>query len=208
MTATPIGEIAGGVRVVAIVAAMALAGCVTERTKGELVRVPEGALAGAVPAGARGRSTAAVVPVVRPARAAAPPQTPPPPPAHRPLAAGRTLEEAARETFLESATTIEAEKATVTVPASYAGEASLLGTVVKEEGPGRRVAEGVATLTLRRLKVSARRIVLVAREGAGGDVQITARGGVRLRSDQPASVIEETGLRSLILTNDGSVPLR
>ena len=189
---------------------MALGGCVTERTKGEMVRVPEGALAGA-----RGQSAAGVVPVSRVVRAAAAAQpmptaavTPPPPPAHRPLAAGRTLEEAARETFLESATTIDAEKATVTVPAAYAAEASLQGTVVKEEGPGRRVAEGVATLTLRRLTVRARRIVFVAREGAGGDVQITARGGVTLRSDQPASVIEETGLRSLILTNDGYVPLR
>jgi outer membrane murein-binding lipoprotein Lpp len=209
-----------------VVAAMLLAGCVTERTKPGPVTVREGALAGAVPAASQRaeRGSAAVVAAERaaerppaPAAARATPaavvRTPPAgsaaaPPAHRPLAAGRTLEDVARERFLEATTTIDAEKATITVPARYAAEATLSGTTTREDGPGRRVAEGVAVLSLRRLTVRARRIVLVARDDGGSDVQISARGNVVLKSDQPASVVEETGLRSLLLTNDGYVPLR
>ncbi len=44
-------------------------------------------------------------------------------------------------------------------------------------------------------------------EGAP-DLQLSARGNVSLRSDQPASVIDETGLQSLLLRNDGYTPLR
>jgi hypothetical protein len=37
---------------------------------------------------------------------------------------------------------------------------------------------------------------------------VSARGDVSFRSDQAASVVEERGLRSLLLRNDGYVPLR
>ena len=210
--------------------AAALAGCVTERTKAEPVRIREGALAGAVPAGSRGsgRGTASVVPVgkaVRPAVGAAAPAAAPAasapvgvvrtvaagaaaPPAPRPRPAGRSLGDVAREKFLSSATTIDAEKATVTLPPDLAAEARLEGTTVTSESPTRRVAAGVAVLTLRRLTVRARRLVLSTREDGASDVQVSARGNASLRSDQPASVLEESGLKALLLTNDGYMPLR
>jgi hypothetical protein len=222
----------GGV-VVGLAAALAMGGCVTERTKPGPVRIPEGALSGAPPAASPGRRRVrpGIVPVERATRpadatayaaaAAAPSQTSAPdavvrsvpaaqaaPPAHRPLAAGRTLEDVAREKFLEATTNIDAEKATVTVPAGYAAEARLSGTTLKEDDPKRRIAEGVAVLTRRRLTIRARRIVLVARDDGSQDVQIAARGNVVLESDQPASVVKESGLRSLLLTNDGYLPLR
>jgi hypothetical protein len=218
IAATPIGGYAA-------VVALALAGCVRERTKAGPVRIPEGALAGAVREGGRAGTRAQVVAVAKPA-APAPAAAPAPvaapaavvrsppagdaaPAAHRPLAAGKTLEEVAREKFLSAATTIDAEKATVTVPAALAAEASLRGTTVREDGgPNRRVAEGVAVLTLRRLTVKARRIVLVARDDGKDDVQVSARGNASLESDQPASVVHESGLKALLLTNDGYVPLR
>ena len=209
-----------------------MGGCVTERTKGEPVRIPEGALSGAVPAGSRspGRRTTGVVAVEQPARAAVPaaaqgptPAAPPAagpgvvravaaggaaPPAHRPLAAGRTLEDVAREKFLVAATTIDAEKVTVTLPPDLAAEARLEGTTVTAESPMRRVAEGVAVLTLRRLTIRARRLVLSTREDGSRDVQVSARGNASLTSDQPASVVEEHALKALLLTNDGYMPLR
>ena len=63
-------------------------------------------------------------------------------------------------------------------------------------------------LTVRNLTVRARRVTLVLRPEAGADFQVSARGAASLHSDQPSSLLEETGLRSLLLKNDGYVPLR
>lgn len=129
-------------------------------------------------------------------------------PAHRALPAGMSLERIAKEKFLAADTQIRAEKVTLYVPASYAAEASLTGASVVDEGSGRRTAVGGARLVLRRLTIHAERLTLVAKSDPAADVQLSARGDVSLRSDQPASIVEESGLRSLLLRNDGYTPLR
>ena len=113
-------------------------------------------------------------------------------PAHRPIPAGESLEDRARTKFLSSTTEISADRATLYVPRAYAGEVSRQGTTVA---------------TLRRLTVRASLLTVVVRD-ENPDLQLSARGSVSFRSDQPASVIEETGLRSLLLKNDGYTPLR
>ena len=113
-------------------------------------------------------------------------------PAHRPIPAGETLEERERTKFLSSTTEVSADRVTLYVPRAMAGEVS---------------REGATVARLRRLTVRAVRLSIVVRDG-NPDVQLTARGSVSLRSDQPASVIEESGLKSLLLKNDGYTPLR
>ena len=112
--------------------------------------------------------------------------------AHRPLAGGRSLEQRAREVCLDCETLVEADKATLYVAPALAAEARLEGRV----------------LTLRRLTIRAQTLKLVARTDGRGDVSISARGSVRFRSDRPASIIDEEGLKSLLVTNDGYTPLR
>lgn len=128
------------------------------------------------------------------------------PPAHRPIPAGESLAERARSKFLTATTEVNATRATLYVPRELAGEVALNGENVAEEGAGRRTASGRAVVRLRRLTLSASRVTVVVRD-AGSDVQLSARGDVSMRSDQPASVIEESGLRSLLLLNDGYTPL-
>ncbi len=212
-----------------LLAAPFLAACVTERSR-TLAMIPEGSLArsaddaralreprpqpaslDAVPASFAAIDPASVVPPPRPEPAAAlppPPRNPDRPAAHKPLPPGVTVEEAAREKFLWAPTVVEAQKATFYCSAALAAEATLTGSVTTDDGPGRRTAAGHAVLTLRRLIVRAERVTLVVRSDGKRDVQLTARGGVSLRSEQAASVIEETGLKSLLLTNDGYTPLR
>ena len=113
-------------------------------------------------------------------------------PAHRPIPAGESLEDRARTKFLSSPTEISADRATLYVPRAYENELLRQGTTV---------------VALRRLTVRASQLTVVVRDG-NPDVQLSARGSVSFRSDQPASVIEETGLRSLLLKNDGYTPLR
>jgi hypothetical protein len=199
--------------------AVALAGCVTERSKA----VPS--IAGPVLSrggGGDGGSWAGQAPVATAAahRSASPAEAPrlrgpaerrAAPvsyAAHRPLPVGASLEERARERFLGSETTVVAREATVYVPERYAREASLRGASVEEKGPGRRVAVGDAVLTLRRLTVRAASVTFVVRRDGKDDVQLSARGEVSFRSDQPASVLEESGLRGLLLRNDAHTPLR
>ena len=145
---------------------------------------------------------------------AAPAAAPPPPvvraaapPAHRPIAATTSLADVAREKFLASVTEVGAQRATLYVPAAYAAEVSLTGATVSDDAPGRRTATGSAVATLRHLTVRGAQVTVVVREG-DPDLQLTARGDVSLRSDPPASALDETGLKALFLKNDGYTPLR
>jgi hypothetical protein len=206
--------------------ALGLAGCVTERKRtiptyeGPLfARGDSGVVGEAAPApraAAKGRVAARAPDVTPPTAAPGAPGPREERPArtvsggyagHRPLPPGATLEERARERFLAHDTRVVAREATVYVPERYAREAALLGTSVEAQGGDRRVALGAATLTLRRLTVRAAKVTLVAR-GDGEPVQITARGDVSFRSDQPASLVEEEGLRGLLIRDDTHTPLR
>ncbi len=192
----------------AALAATASTACVHERTK-EIGYVKAGALAPPIGHGddpptresTRSRAPHAPLPSspsAVSAGTAAPPveerrvATSVAPPAHRPLPAGETLEDRARTKFLASTTDVSADRATLYVPRAYAGEVS---------------REGATVVRLRRLTVRAGQLNVVVRDD-NPDLQLSARGGVSFRSDQPASVIEETGLRSLLLKNDGYTPLR
>lgn len=206
---------------VASLALLAVAGCVHERSKSIGV-VPEGALARESAGSER-----AFAPTAAPSRTRVPPPirspepepeaaaavvaprdgAPAPPAAHRAIPAGESLADRARDTFLSSTTDLAAERVTLYVPRALASEVSLEGTTVADDGPGRRVAAGAAVLRLRRLTVRAASLTVVVRDD-NPNLQASARGGVSLRSDQPASVVEESGLRSLILRNDGYTPLR
>ncbi len=129
------------------------------------------------------------------------------PPAHRAIPATTSLADVAREKFLVATTTVTAQRVTLYVPAAYAAEVSLLGAAVSDDAPGRRTAAGSGVATLRRLTVKATQLTVVVRDG-NPDLQLTARGDVSLHSDQPASVLDESGLKSLFLKNDGYTPLR
>jgi hypothetical protein len=207
-----------------LAATLLLAGCVTERRK-TLVLVPEGALGPQGPAGPSRASRdrpppsagAADVPpesrVPVPEAPAAATAAPPPSPAgpyagHRPLPAGTSVEQAQRERFLASPTTVVAERATLYLPAALAAEARLSGASVVEEAPGRRVATGDAVLVVRRLTVRAARVTLVARDDGTSDLALSARGRVAFHADLPASVIEERDLKTLLIRNDAFTPLR
>jgi hypothetical protein len=113
---------------------------------------------------------------------------------------------APREKYLASQTTIDAEQATVYLPAAFSPEAFLTGAAVAEESAGRRVATGDAVLVVRRLTVRARRLTLVVRSEE--DVQVTARGDVSFVTFQGSATLAERGLRSLLVRNDGYTPLR
>lgn len=114
------------------------------------------------------------------------------PPAHEPVADVATLEQRRRETFLRCTTTIRAAKATMFVPPRYVAEAV--------------VSEG--RLTLRHLTIEAPQVKLVARTDGSDDISISARGDVSFHADRPASVIAESGLKTLLVRNDGYTPLR
>ena len=114
------------------------------------------------------------------------------PPAHEPVADVATLEQRRRETFLRCTTTIRAAKATMFVPPRYVAEAV--------------VSQG--RLTLRHLTIEAPQVKLVARTDGSDDISISARGDVSFHADRPASVIAESGLKTLLVRNDGYTPLR
>lgn len=115
------------------------------------------------------------------------------PVAHERVSDLETLERRRRETFLDAITFVRADKATVFVPPRYAAEA---------------IVEGTTRLTLRRLTVEGLDVRLVLRTDGADDVSLSARGRVTFRADLAASVLEETGLRTLLLRNDQHVPLR
>jgi hypothetical protein len=127
--------------------------------------------------------------------------------APRGAASARSLEEQARERFLDHPTELKAQQITLYAPPSILAEGRLTGADLSEPTAGRRVAVGAARLVLRELTLTAERITLRAREGTP-DIQITARGDVQLVSRQREQVIREEGLKSLILTNDQITPLR
>ena len=162
-----------------------------------------------VPAGGQAAATMAdAVPMTAFISASAEVKTSAAPRAHAKWAPGATAAQMAREKFLNAITTIDAEKVTVYVPAEYAAEVGLVGASVVHDGPGRRTASGSAVLTLRRLTVRARRLTVSVKAESGGDFQVSARGAVSLESDQPSSLLSESGVRQLLLKNDGYVPLR
>lgn len=142
-------------------------------------------------------------------RAEAPPSitTSAAPPAHRPIPESVSLDDVARVKFLRSTTDIDAQRVTLYVPRELANEVRLNGASVADDGPGRRTATGGASATLRRLTLRGSQVTIVARDD-NPDIQLTARGDVSFHSDQPASVIDESGLKTLLLKNDGYTPLR
>jgi hypothetical protein len=132
--------------------------------------------------------------------------TPEPPARAAPPA--KSLEQVARERFLDHPTRVRAQSVTFYCPPAYAAEVRLTGATVNDPAPGRRVAEGNARLLCRELTLEGERIVLMVRGDGSTDVQVMARGGVSFVTDQKGQVMHEDGIRSLILTNDQIVPLR
>lgn len=114
---------------------------------------------------------------------------------------------APRERFLAQPTELHAAQVSLVLPAALAAEVRLEAGTVGEPTPGRRVASGSATLRLRELTVQAERITVRTRE-AGEDVQVNARGDVRLVSRQGDLVLREEGLKGLLIANDALTPLR
>jgi hypothetical protein len=114
---------------------------------------------------------------------------------------------AARERFVAHETEIRADQATVHLPAALAREARLGGRTVEVAAGNRRIASGDATLSVRRLTVRAGRVTLVERPAGEESVAVAARGSVSFTSNQRASRIEETGLRSLLVRDDAYTPL-
>ena len=121
---------------------------------------------------------------------------------------GKTAAQLAREHFLDFPTRIEATRITLYCPAQYAAEVRMRGETVDRSQPARQRAVGGARLVLRELTLEADRITLRVRDPAEQDLQITARGGVRFVSKVRDNVHREDGLRSLLITNDRTVPLR
>ncbi len=199
-------------RAIAFVLALLLAGCVHERTK-SLPTYAAGSLhpGGPIRLGSdpkQGNPPATAVPTPVPAAA----------PAFESPAAvlSRADPGAPAGTGLRATTPpparpereVVAARATVYVPAARAGEVSLTGAAVEADGAGRRTVTGNAVLRLGDLTVRAERLTLVVKKPGDADLQVSARGSVSYRSEKGDARVEETGLKSLLLTNDEYVPLR
>jgi hypothetical protein len=205
-------------RVPLAVLALALASCVHERTKAYPVygatprrepasrSAPRAVVSSRAPVAEASRLPEPSAPPAPAPAFPAPAAAAPRPPRGDPARPAVPL--APRDVFLSSETEIAAGKATVHVPAALAAEAALTGGAVEDDGAGRRVATGGAVLRLRRLVVRAERLTVVVRPPGEDDFQVSARGGVSFRSEQPRSRLSETDLKSLLLTNDSFVPLR
>lgn len=155
------------------------------------------------------------------ARSAPPvPPVPPAPRAPLPIARGlgevpakgapplKSLEDTARERFLDHPTEVRADSLTLVLPARLVAEVRLTGSEVTEPGAGRRIAVGAARLTCRELTLVGDKITLRTRPPGSEDVQITARGGVSFVSRQRDQVLREEGVQTLLVTNDAVTPLR
>ncbi|MFM8980139.1 MAG: hypothetical protein ACKOSS_06730 [Planctomycetia bacterium] len=162
-------------------------------------QAPPGALAAASAASA---SPATASP---PALRAAPARAPLAVPAAR--ARHSTAPLAPHERFLAQPTALHAAQVSLVLPLALAAQVQLEAAEVGEPTPGRRVATGSATLRLRELTVQAERITVRTRE-TGTDVQVNARGDVRLVSRQGDLVLREEGLKGLLIANDALTPLR
>jgi hypothetical protein len=204
--------------------ALALAGCATERVRGIPVipadevclvvedggpwrEVAPGAEGPAAPAGPTSAPPTAApaepprgdaVPVPRRRGPAAPPR------GTRPA---KSPEVAARERYLDHPTLLRASRITFRCPPAYIPECRLAGASVREEAPGRRLAEGRARLVCRELTLEADSLVLEARTDGRPDLQWTARGAISFVSDQRGQVFRHEGVRSLLVTNDRVVAL-
>lgn len=120
----------------------------------------------------------------------------------------RSADQLAREHFLDYPTRVRAAKVTFYCPPDYAAEVRLSGAATEDLGGGSRRAQGGARLLLRELTLEAERITLKVRRDGVPDLQLLARGGVQFVSEVRGNVMRETGLRSLMITNDRIVPLR
>lgn len=122
--------------------------------------------------------------------------------------ATRSLEQLAREHFLDYPTRVKARKITIHLPAYLAHEARLTGQTVSPARGGRRQAMGGARLVLRELTLEGERVALRVRDDERLDVQIMARGDVGFVAEVRSNVLRHEGLRSLLVTNNQVVPLR
>jgi len=114
----------------------------------------------------------------------------------------------ARDHFLDYPTRIAAARITLHVPAVLAARARLTGGQVDGASGSRQRAVGGARLTLGELTLEADRITLRPRTDGRPDLQVMARGGVELVANVRGNILRESGLRSLLITNDQVVPLR
>jgi hypothetical protein len=119
----------------------------------------------------------------------------------------KSPEVAARERYLDHPTLLRASRITFRCPPAYIPECRLVGARVREEAPGRRLAEGGARLVCRELTLEAESLVLEARTDGRPDLQWTARGAISFVSDQRGQVFRHEGVRSLLVTNDRVVAL-
>jgi hypothetical protein len=159
------------------------------------------------PRSPRSRRVAAAPPPRRPALAVPQPRAARP---ARPVGVERTRSAAqlAREHFLDYPTRIRASRISFHCPAALIDGVRLEGEQVDRSRPEHQRAVGRARLTLRELTLEADRITLRTRPSGDPDLQILARGDVRFVSDVRGNVHREEGLRSLIVTNDRTLPLR
>ncbi len=121
---------------------------------------------------------------------------------------GKTVEQLARDHFLDFPTRVVARRITFYCPSIYASEVRLTGDSVDRSRPRSHRADGNARLILRELTLEAERLTFKVRNPDDKDLQITARGNVQFASRVRQNVHREEGLKSLLITNDQTVPLR
>ena len=120
----------------------------------------------------------------------------------------KSTEQLARDHYLDYPTHIKAAKITLACTPALARRARLTGEHVDRSKPGRPRAQGAARLVLRELTLEAERISICVHPEGVLDLTIMARGNVHLVSEIRGNVNRETGIRSLLITNDRIVPLR
>jgi hypothetical protein len=122
--------------------------------------------------------------------------------------AGKDTAQLARDHYLDYPTHIQAERLTFACPRSYTGRVHLTGDHVDRSRPERVQVQGHARLVLGELTLEGERITWRVQPEGKLDIQILARGDVHLVSEVRGNVSRETGIRSLVITNDQVIPLR
>jgi hypothetical protein len=129
----------------------------------------------------------------------------PPPPGTPPSKSAAGL---ARDRYVDHPTHVRAQRITFRCPANLAGEVRGTAERVVDEPGGRRRYLGRARVLCRELTLEADELILQVRGPDESDLQVTARGDVAFVSAHRDNVVEEKGLRSLLITNDRHIPLR
>ena len=159
--------------------------------------------AAGAPQSARAARRAPVVPEVT-----APALPPPPRATSGPALSSLSELDKRRTHYLRNTTDVVGHTITLHVPAAYARRIRWLAGTPQTLPTGGQRAEGGAELRLTNLTLKGGRITVYIRPDPDGSIQITSRGDAGFASRVQNRLVRESGLRTLLITNDRVMPLR